>query len=74
MFSEDDVLKLSIHGFNNLKWAFIFNIPTMSVSQKLYLKNSEKPVYFVQVLSLIVYIVRWGYKSLVGDCTSFVQP
>jgi tellurite resistance protein TehA-like permease len=55
MFSEDDVLKLSIHGFNNLKWAFIFNIPTMSVSQKLYLKNSGKPVYFVQVLSLIVY-------------------
>ena len=58
MFSEDDVLKLSIHGFNNLKWAFIFNIPTMSVSQKLYLKNSGKPVYFVQVLSLIVYILR----------------
>ena len=57
MFSEDDVLKLSIHGFNNLKWAFIFNIPTMSVSQKLYLKNSGKPVYFVQVLSLIVYII-----------------
>ena len=57
MFSEDDVLKLSIHGFNNLKWAFIFNIPTMSVSQKLYLKNSGKPVYFVQVLSLIVYLL-----------------